>query len=53
MRTFEEIKKEQRSVMEKWFDEWNALGGREHKPSWDYEEVCSGDDEMYYAGQLV
>jgi hypothetical protein len=40
MRTFEEIKKEQRAVMEKWFDEWHALGGREHKPSWDYEEVC-------------
>lgn len=39
MKTLAEVRREQHEVMDRWFDEWNALGGGNIKPNWDYETV--------------
>lgn len=42
MRTSEEIRNEENAIRDKWFDEWNALGGPGHPyPDWSYEDKIS------------
>lgn len=37
--TGEEIRKLEHEIMDKWFEEWHALGGPGHeRPNWEYED---------------